>query len=200
MPIESTQPFNKKERDPRDELLVGEVLGIDVAEDMRQLVDDSEQPREQMSELKLSEGERAAVTQVETRFTSEDRRGQYHEWAGSFDCHQAWVDLHFEFLEDGSVETTSGLRLQHKKITSLPPALKRVRGDLNLSKSGIKDISSLEGVKIDGTLKLSQTDIKEVPPDIDIGKSIYIDGRKQIELSEDIRKKGYKVYVEGIKL
>ncbi len=196
---ETVTPFNKIDRDPRDEHLVGEVLGTEAAEDMQQLAG-SRQADRRVSDIELTKGEQETTTRIEKEAaTAEERRRQYYEWAEKYDLSEEWVDERFNFLDDGSVETNAWISFHSKAVTSLPPGLKRVRGNLIFTMSGIRVLSSLEGIKIDGDLELLQLlNIDTIPSNIDIGGVIWVNDYQK-ELIADIKNKGYKYKIQGLK-
>jgi len=190
MPNETTQPFDQTKRDPRDEHLVERVLGADAAEDMKALTKGQAAPDRKRVTLVLTENEQVAAREKEQEVSPEQRRQQYIEWAKSFDKDEEWVDDNFIFISDGTVETKDNLTIFRKNIEYFPPALKRIRGSLDMTQSKIEDFNSLNGVKIDKDLRLKYVDIEEIPPNLDIGGLVCV-AHHQKDLIDDCHSKGY---------
>ena len=111
MPNESAQPFDKTDRDPQDERLVGEVLGAGTREEMEELTDGVQG---QVTEsgamgLDLSENEQKEVQRKE--ITPKQRRRQYIGWAEDIGKDEEWVDRTFIFETDGRVKVEGNLPL-----------------------------------------------------------------------------------------
>jgi len=170
MPNESAQPFaDQTKRDPRDEQLVGEILGEKVAEEMQELVDGSEQPSEKAPELRLSENEQVAAEENEQEVTPKQRRQEYIEWVEEhLNKDVDWVDKTFIFETDGRVRVEGDLRLNNIGISELPPGLYSVDGMLNLANNRMTTIKIPDSVTMLYLFNNRITQIRDIPDSIAI--------------------------------
>jgi len=161
MPNTSEQPFaDQTPRDPRDEKLVGQVLGPDAAADMRELVDQSsEKTEEPLQTMDFSEEEETDFKEAENEICNADqRRKQYYELFSSLG--EDWVDGAFIFEDDGRVRVDGNLRLGGEGISELPPGLYEVSGELHLNDNEFTKIPEIPA-KVT-SLFLGQNRIKKI--------------------------------------
>jgi len=143
MPNETSQPFDQTQRDPRDERLVGQVLGPDAVAEMKVLVDEQTKLSRPKGKLELTEGEAVVTKKAEQEVTAEQRRQQYYNWAENIGKDEYWVDDTFTFNIDGTVIIEGDVILYNFGIDVLPPKLIEVTGYINLANN---QITSLEGM------------------------------------------------------
>ncbi len=147
MPTELTPPFDTTARDPRDEQLVGEVLGKTAAGEMTELAgSDTSQPETIPANLEVTKNEQTATKDAEKN-PAERRREQYHIWAVKHGKDEEWVDRKFIFEKNGQVRVDETLRLHEMGISEFPPGLYRVNGNLTAGNNEFTEIKNVpEGV------------------------------------------------------
>jgi len=155
MPNETTTPFQNNKRDPRDEHLVERVLGSEVAREMGELVDGNELSNEQVSDLELSESERADTNQAEREVSPAKRREQYYEWGRINAITKEQIDENYVFNKDGTVICKGTIMISGTRGEDhiLPPGLIEVQGSLYLSNNAIESFERFPR-KVGGCLNL----------------------------------------------
>jgi len=186
MPNEISQPFDQTQRDPRDERLVGQVLGPDVAAEMEALTSGQTKPdktQEPSIGLEISEAEQAETEVVEQEVTAEQLRQQYVEWADDFGKDKKWVIETFIFEPDGKVRVEGNLDLSDTGISELPPGLYRVEGQLILNNNQITTIENIPDSVTELHLNNNQiTTIENIPDSV---TRLYL-SKNQITTIENI--------------
>jgi len=131
MPNETAQPLSEpKSRDPRDEQLVGQVLGPEAEAEMAELVGDNtatQQEPEKNRQLDLSADEIAATAEAE-KPVEERRHEEYIAWAADFDEDEGWIDQNFDFFPDGTIALLGDLHIFSKSVEYLPKGMKVGKG------------------------------------------------------------------------
>jgi len=213
------QPFDQTQRDPRDEQLVGAILGPEAEVEMVELVGGQSETTNQQAEgdLDFTKSEQTVISEIENKLAENSRR-DIIEWAENFGMGENWVDEYFLFESDGSVVIKKGISMSSYDIDSLPKEIKEVKGFLNLSSNNLvsadsiprriegslylehnplKDLNGLVGCEITHTLKLGFLDVKSIPRGIKVSSIHMFDD--QTELITDARSKGYTVDIEKLK-
>jgi len=156
MPQETAQPLRPDQpHDPRDEKLVGQVLGAEAEAEMVEMVGrKTDQIDHTTSEgLELTADEAVTTKAVEQETTPEQRRLQYYEWAEEIHKDEAWVDGTFTFETDGSVVVNGDLYLHSAGLSRLPPGLKEVKGNCYLADNELISLKNMPK-KVGGLLDL----------------------------------------------
>jgi len=219
MPQETTQqPLRPDQpRDPRDERLVGQVLGPEAEAEMEELVGgNTSAATEESSELQMTETEEAAAKKAEVEVNPEKRRQEYYEWGREINLGKNWIDVSFIFNDDGTVTSISHLVLD-RIITpeQMPPALVEVRGFLDLNGLTLAEglvlpkiigralmldkLTTTEGLvfpeSIGGHLYLKNLTSGFIPAGCKVNGEVVLDKRQTI-IIQDARDKGYNVRAE----
>ncbi len=99
-----------------------------------------------------------------------------------------------DYIKNGS---QGDLDLRGSSIEFLPKNLTEVNGDLLLYRC--KNLKSLpSGLKVKGSLKLTNTSITELPQDLEVGRSIYLSGSLIEKLPENLTVNG-RLHLDGCK-
>jgi len=173
MPNEtSQQPFTPDQpRSTDDKELVGEVLGERAAEEMEELAGenlDSKSP-DPPAGLDVSITESDEIKEMEQVVSPEQRRQEYIEWASFNGLNEEWIERHFLFKSNGTVEFLNSMRgMLFNDTNGFPESLKVFRGHLDTS--GLpwtkEAMNSLCGKTILGDLIVSSDSIENIPPDV----------------------------------
>ncbi len=188
MTNETQQPFTPDQpRDPRDEELVGKVLGSKERADMKELTGDQPQAtktQDPSTNLKLSAKELAEEERILQETTPESMRKKFIEWAEDIGKNEEWVDKVFSFELDGKVKVDDIL-LTHIGISEIPPIFRHLNTiglylfsnqitrignipttvkDLDLQNNQITTVENIPNSVTSLTLKDNQiTEIKDIP-------------------------------------